>query len=167
MWVAFIFGTSLVTATIKQLFAFTGWYIEKAKQDSNLAALNCGIAHFIDRVMEGVHKLGKKGKYNFSGGKSSQIGRKQYQEHVIEQQFYNEWFRLEKHDMQCSHEPTKKVQSKLNFDQENPEDITEKTMVSFLQIGTLYSYEYWLTCTNFTNMNSKTEHFSFYGELQN
>ena len=65
---------------------------------------------------------------NFSGENSGHIGRKQYQEHVVEQQFCNEWFRVEKHDMQCSHEPTRKVQRKLNFDQENPENITEEKL---------------------------------------
>ena len=94
----FIFGKNLVNPAMKQLIAYTRYYIDKAKEDAKAVGLNCRLGCFRDRVMEGVHKVWKQGSNSFSGGKSGQIGQKEYQEHALEQQFVNEWLRLQKMD---------------------------------------------------------------------
>ena len=94
----FIFGKRLVTATIKQLIAYTGWYIEKAKSDSRASGINCFLGNFSDRIMEGNYNLGKQGRFNFSGGKTGPTGKRECQELFLEQQFVNEWFRVDKKD---------------------------------------------------------------------
>ena len=42
--------------------------MEKAKSDSEATGINCSLVNFSDRIMEGCHKLGKQGKFNFIGG---------------------------------------------------------------------------------------------------
>ena len=70
--------------------------MEKAKSDSEAIGINCSLGNFSDNVMEGYHKLGKQGKFNFSGGKTGPTGKREYQESVLEQQFVNAWFRADK-----------------------------------------------------------------------
>ena len=73
--------------------------------------------------MEGVHKLWKQGSYCFSGGKAGQCGKKEYQEHVLGQQFVNEWLRLQKVD-------SKKQQVKRQLTYTNSTDNEKSKLVS-------------------------------------
>ena len=58
--VVFLFGENLVTATMKQIFAYTRWYIKQAQEDGKKAGLNIGLGNFSNSVMEGVHKRSKQ-----------------------------------------------------------------------------------------------------------
>ena len=70
--------------------------MEKATSDSEAIGINCSLGNFSDKIMEGYHKLGKQGKFSFSGGKTGPTGKREYQERVLEQQFVNAWFRADK-----------------------------------------------------------------------
>ena len=94
--VVFIFGSRKMTATMKQLIAYTDYYVQKALDDAELIGLSCSLRNFSDSVMEGLHKSGKQGKYQFSGGRSGRTGKLEYQRRVLEQQFLNECFRSER-----------------------------------------------------------------------
>ena len=53
--VVFIFGSRKVTATMKQLIAYTDYYVQKALDDAELIGLPCSLGNFSDSVMEGLH----------------------------------------------------------------------------------------------------------------
>ena len=75
--------------------------------------------------MEGAHKKAKQGKYLFSGGKSGKIGKKEYQEIVIEQQLLSEWFRNQSQETKLCYTKMP-VNRELTFDQ----DVTSEKMVN-------------------------------------
>ena len=124
--VVFLFGRNLVTPAMKQLIAYTRFYIDKAKEDARQVGLDCDLGGFSDRVMEGVHKLWKQGSYCFSGGKAGQCGKKEYQEHVLGQQFVNEWLRLQKVD-------SKKQQLKRQLTYTDSTDNEKSKLVSMFR----------------------------------
>ena len=121
----FIFGKSLVTPAMRQLTVYTGHYLDQAKHDSELAGLPYGLGQFNDSIMEGAHKKAKQGKYLFSGGKSGKVGKKEYQERVIEQQLLSEWFRNESQETKLCYTKMP-VNRELTFDQ----DVTSEKMVN-------------------------------------
>ena len=90
-----IFGTQSVTATIKELVAYTGFYIEKALKDATLVGLPLCLHNFNDGIMETKHKYAKQGNYIYSGGLTGETGRQDYQKCVLTQQFYHEWTSVE------------------------------------------------------------------------
>ena len=55
--VVFIFGSRLMTATMKQVIAYTRWYIQQGKNDYDVAGLDIGLGSFSDSV----HKRSKQG----------------------------------------------------------------------------------------------------------
>ena len=73
--VVFIFTLRKMTATMKQLIAYTDYYVQKALDDAELTALPCSLGNFSDRVLEGLHKSGKQGEYQFSDGRSGRTGK--------------------------------------------------------------------------------------------
>ena len=77
--------------------------------------------------MEGAHKRAKQGKFIFSGGKSGKIGKREYQERVIEQQILNEWFHSESIEAKKLSEK-QSVSRHLNFDATR--DTTSENMVN-------------------------------------
>lgn len=89
-----IFGTKSVTATIKHLVSYMGFYIKKALKDAELVGVPLSLNNFNDGIMETKHKEGKQGNYIYSGGKTGETGKVEYQKRVIEQQFCNEWVRI-------------------------------------------------------------------------
>lgn len=107
-----IFGTLSVTATIKHLVAYMGFYIDKALHDGKLVGLPLSLRNFSDGLMETKHKEGKQGNYIYSGGKTGESGKVEYQKRVIEQQFCNEWIRISTHEdnerTSSSHKANKK-----------------------------------------------------------
>ena len=124
----FIFGRKLITPAMKQLIAHTGYYIDQAKADAQLAELPCGLGHFSDSVMEGAHKRAKQGKFIFSGGRLGKTGKTDYQKRVIEQQFLNEWFRGESTEMKNS--AKRSVNRQLDFENEAVENQTKVILKS-------------------------------------
>lgn len=89
-----IVGTLSVTATIKHLVSYMGYYIDKALQDGHLVGLPLSLRNFSDSIMETKHKEGKQGNYIYSGGKTGESGKAEYQKRVLQQQFCNEWIRI-------------------------------------------------------------------------
>ena len=51
-----IFGSQIVTATVKELVAYTGFYVEKALKDAALSGLPLTLRNFNDSIMETKHK---------------------------------------------------------------------------------------------------------------
>ena len=120
--VVFIFGSKLVTATMKQLMAYTGFYVDKAKQDGELVGIkDCSLGMCSDRVMESLHKSWRQGKLLYSGGRSGPTGKRDYQVNVIKQQFINEWFRQETSQSKLL------TARKLHF--ENDDNKSESTVI--------------------------------------
>ena len=64
-----IFGTGAVTATIKQISVYTGFYIHKARQDGFLIGQPLSLRNFSDGLMETAHKTTKVGTISYSRGK--------------------------------------------------------------------------------------------------
>ena len=57
-----IFGDNSVTATVKQVAVYTGYYVEQARQDGALSGLPISLKHFSDGLMEPAHKTTKQGQ---------------------------------------------------------------------------------------------------------
>ena len=73
----FIFGRKLITPAMKQPIIHTGYYIDQAEADAQLAELPCGSGYFNDAAMEGAHKRAKQGQFIFCGerlGKTDKTG---------------------------------------------------------------------------------------------
>ena len=69
--------------------------------------------------MEGLHKQGKQGKYQFSGGRSGKTGKVDHQKRVLEQQFLNEWFRSESNEVRLSNANAAENDKKENDSQQS------------------------------------------------
>ena len=54
------FGSETVTATVKELVAYTGFYIEKSLKDATLSGLPLSLHSFNDSIMETRHKDAKQ-----------------------------------------------------------------------------------------------------------
>ena len=54
-----IFGSETVTATVKELVAYTGFYIEKALKDATLSGLPLSLHNFNDSIMENTRMPSK------------------------------------------------------------------------------------------------------------
>ena len=64
-----IFGTLSVTQSIKQIVAYTGYYIDKATADGELVRLPLSLENLSDRTMERAHTEPKSVRFLFSGGR--------------------------------------------------------------------------------------------------
>ena len=64
-----IFGTLMVTPSIKQIVVYVSYYLQKAKEDGELVGLPLTLRNFSDGLMESIHKRAKSGNMLFSGGK--------------------------------------------------------------------------------------------------
>ena len=90
-----IFGSQTVTATVKELVAYTGFYVEKALKDAALSGLPLTLCSFNDSTMETKHKETKQGNYIYSSGRVGETGKIDYQKRVLTQQFCHEWASVE------------------------------------------------------------------------
>ena len=70
-----VFGSQTVTATVKELLAYTGFYVEKALKDAALSGLPLTLHNFNDGVMETKHKEAKQGTDIYSGGRVGETGK--------------------------------------------------------------------------------------------
>lgn len=107
-----IFGYQSLTATLKQVTVYSAFYIDKAISDARIVGLPVTLQNLTDSIMETKHKECKQGNYIFSGGRAGETGRKDYQERVLEQQFVNEWLRLENRENVQSTSSDRKVEQK-------------------------------------------------------
>lgn len=89
-----IFGTANLTASLKQIVTYVGYYVDKALSDAQIIGLPITLGNFKDGIMETAHKQNKKNSLLFSGGRNGPISKQQYQKQVIQQQFANEVFEL-------------------------------------------------------------------------
>ena len=85
-----IFGTANITASLKQIVTYVGYYVDKALLDAQIIGLPITLQNFKDGIMETAHKQNKKNSLLFSGGRNGPISKEQYQKQVIRQQFANE-----------------------------------------------------------------------------
>ena len=90
-----IFGSQTVTATVKELVAYTGFCVEKALKDAALSGLPLTLRNFNDSIMETKHKKAKQGNYIYSGGRVGETRKIEYQKRVLTQQFCHEWASVE------------------------------------------------------------------------
>lgn len=107
-----IFGYQSLTATLKQVTVYSAFYIDKAIADAKLVGLPVTLRNLTDSIMETKHKECKQGNFIFSGGRAGETGRKDYQRRVLEQQFVNEWLRLENREEVKSTSSDRKVHQK-------------------------------------------------------
>ena len=84
-----IFGTQSVTATIKQISVYTGYCLDKAKEDGVLCGQPLSLRNFSDTLMETVHKSTKMGSMSYSCGKKGPCTGQEYQESILAQQMAN------------------------------------------------------------------------------
>ena len=89
-----IFGKDSVTPSIKQLVAYTAFYIDKAITDGALCGLKLSLRNFSDSIMETAHKETKGGLLRFSGGKKGKLEEIEYQKLVLAQQMANNLLRI-------------------------------------------------------------------------
>lgn len=89
-----IFGTANITASLKQIVSYVGYYVDKALSDAQIIGLPITLGNFKDAIMETAHKQNKQNSLLFSGGRNGPISKQQYQKQVIQQQFANEVFEL-------------------------------------------------------------------------
>ena len=64
-----IFGTANVTATLKQIASYVGYYVDKALSDAQIIGSPITLGNFKDGIMETAHKQNKQNSLLFSGGK--------------------------------------------------------------------------------------------------
>ena len=123
-----IFGSQTVTATVKELVVYTGFYVEKALKDAALSGLPLTLHNFNDGIMETKHKEAKQGNYIYSGGRLGETGKIEYQKRVLNQQFCHEWASVENREKKgCSYSSDSKVHKKENEDL--PKRLKKKKMV--------------------------------------
>ena len=81
---------------MKELVAYTGFYVEKAARDAILVGLPLSLHNFI-----------------YSGGRTGETGRSHYQKRVLNQQFCHEWATVENREKKgCSYSSDFKVQKR-------------------------------------------------------
>ena len=113
---------------MKELVAYTGFYVEKALKDAALSGLPLTLHNFNDSVMETKHKEAKQGNYIYSGGRVGETGKIEYQKRVLTQQFCHEWASVENREKKgCSYSSDSKVHRKENEDL--PKHLKKKKMV--------------------------------------
>ena len=97
-----IFGTKMITASMNQLVVYKGYYIGKALKDCKYAGKGLSRKNITDDILETKHKDAKQGKFLFIGGKAGAIGKLEYQKNVLQQQFNNEWMRIQNNNNKTS-----------------------------------------------------------------
>ena len=111
-----MFGTNEVTPSMKQIVTYMPFYIEKAVEDGRLVGLPLSMKNFSDGLMETVHKRAKRGNFVYSGGRGGAIGRKEYQEQVIRQIFYNEVSDLLSETSQIQQKKSQEISKKIKVE---------------------------------------------------
>ena len=118
-----IFGTSNVTATIKQISVYTGYYIQQAKEDGDTSALPISLQNFSDGIMETAHKVTKSGNL-LCGGRSGPMTSIEHQESILAQQMMNNILKIKTNESIKAMSSATKVKRKSTS--ENQESFTTK-----------------------------------------
>ena len=63
-----IFGTANLTASLKQIITYVGYYVDRALSDAQITCLPITSGNFKDGIMETANKQNKKNSLLFSGG---------------------------------------------------------------------------------------------------
>ena len=119
-----IFGTDMVTPTIKQISVYTGYFVDKAKEDGVLSGQPLSLKNFGDSLMETAHKTTKTGPICYGGGKKGPSTEKEYQESLLAQQMANCALRIVNHEAIPATSSSNKVQRQLKFKEEMKETST-------------------------------------------
>ena len=126
--VGVLLGFQFVPATVKELVAYTRFYVEKALKDATLSGLALSLHNFNDSIMETRHKDAKQGNYVYSGGRTGEAGKTDYQKRVLIQQFCHEWASVENRERKgCSYSSDSKVHKQVS--QDLPKQQKRKKMV--------------------------------------
>ena len=113
-----IFGTQSVTATIKQISVYTGYYVDKAKEDGVLCGQPLSLRNFSDALMETAHKSTKMGSISYSCGKKGPRTEQEYQESILAQQVANCALHINRRESISATSSTTKVKH-LQFKEES------------------------------------------------
>ena len=136
-----IFGSRTITATIKQISVYTGYYVEQARQDSILTGLPISLQHFSDGIMETAHKTTKSGHLVFSGGRSGPTSSISYQESILSQQIMNHILQTQTNENIPNLSSAKKVKRKLCQENGNENGVKRSKLgVSSLRIDSKLHY---------------------------
>lgn len=138
-----IFGTQSVTATVKQISVYTGYFIDKAKEDGISSGQSLSLRNFSDSLMETAHKTTKSGPICYSGGKNGPANEKEYQESILAQQMANCALHITTTENIPATFSSTKVKRQLKFQ----EQMRQHSMVKFTDM--ILCYQQSLTDTRF------------------
>ena len=131
-----IFGTANVTASLKQIVSYVGYYVDKARSDAQIIGLPITLGNFKDGIMETAHKQNKQNSLLFSGGRNGPISKQHYQKQVIQQQFANEVFEL------SSRESTPQKSSSTKAERKRQAVFNEKKIGTKKMVIIINHYDY-------------------------
>lgn len=131
-----IFGTANVTASLKQIVSYVGYYVDKARSDAQIIGLPITLGNFKDGIMETAHKQNKQNSLLFSGGRNGPISKQHYQKQVIQQQFANEVFEL------TSRESTPQKSSSTKAERKRQAVFNEKKIGTKKMVIIINHYDY-------------------------
>ena len=121
-----IFGTKMITATIKQIAVYTGYNVEQARLDGIESGLPISLHHFSDGLMKTAHKSTKSGSVRCSGGRAEPSSNIQYQEAVLSQQMLNKLMQINNRENNPITFSARKLKRKLVQQANDQESVTCK-----------------------------------------
>lgn len=121
-----IFGTDLVTPTIKQIAVYTGYFVDKAREDGVLCGQPLSLRNFGDSLMETAHKTTKIGPICYGGGKKGPSTEKEYQESLLAQQMANCALHIVNKEAIHATSSSEKARRQLKFKEQMKETSTVK-----------------------------------------
>ena len=104
----------MVTATIKQIAVYTGYYVEQARLDGIESGLPISVHQFSDGLMETAHKSTKSGSVRCSGGRAGPSSNIQYQVAVLSQQMHQQFDADQQQGEQPNHIFCKEAEEKAS-----------------------------------------------------
>lgn len=122
-----IFGTDLITPTIKQISVYTGYFIDKAREDGMSSGQSLSLRNFSDSLMETAHKTTKIGPICYGGGKKGPLSEKEYQQSLLAQQMANCALQIFNQEAVQATSSSEKVKKQLKFKEQMKETSTVKS----------------------------------------
>ena len=99
----------------------------KSFGDCKYAGKGLSRKNITDDILETKHKDAKQGNFLFIGGKAGAIEKLEYQKNGLQQQFNNEWMRIQNNNNKTSEKRT--VQRSFNF--ESGKSLSARRSVSY------------------------------------
>ncbi len=121
-----IFGTDFVTPTIKQIAVYTGYFVDKAREDGESSGQSLSLRNFGDSLMETAHKTTKVGPICYGGGKKGPSTEKEYQESLLAQQMANCALHIVNKEAIQATSSSEKVRRQLRFKEQMKETSSVK-----------------------------------------